>query len=299
MGTSPRIACLVDDGADSEQSTAYDWCESRFDGAHRRRIDTFDPGEYDVLWWHRVDPVEAAVSEDGPLASFVRDGGSLLLTLAAVTAVEPLGFDGIGPDAVGWEEVCEPTGPLWKRLYHDHPMADGFDTLRVHTRGAGVTVPYARYEAVAPTDGDVLASTVRADHAAVSQLSTVSWQPGDGRVVGIGSALSFGQPTHDICRGNRETLVANALTFLAGGASVPLTGRPKDVATLSAMRERLAGDPGRPSYHVTPPANWLNDPNGLVHWNGQYHLFYQYNPTGPFHGTIHWGHAVSDDLIHW
>jgi beta-fructofuranosidase len=300
MGTPLHVGCLVDDDAEAEQSAAYDWCASRFDAVSRCRPDAFDPSEYDVLWWHRVDPVDPGmVTEDGPLAAFVRDGGSLLLTLGAMTAVEPLGFDGVGPDAVGWEEVTEPTGPLWKRLYADHPMAAGFDTFRVHTRGAGVTAPYARYETVAPTDGDVLASTARGAHDAVSERSTVCWRPGGGRVVGIGSALSFRQPTHDVCRGNRETLVADTLSFLVEGEPVALTGRPKDAGTLSAMRERLAGDSHRPGYHVSPPANWLNDPNGLVHWDGRYHVFYQYNPTGPFHGTIHWGHAVSDDLVHW
>jgi sucrose-6-phosphate hydrolase SacC (GH32 family) len=37
----------------------------------------------------------------------------------------------------------------------------------------------------------------------------------------------------------------------------------------------------------------------VIQWKGQYHLFYQYNPHGPFWGTIHWGHAVSPDLVHW
>jgi beta-fructofuranosidase len=62
-------------------------------------------------------------------------------------------------------------------------------------------------------------------------------------------------------------------------------------------RNKLAGDPHRPHYHFLPPANWMNDPNGMIHWQGVFHLFYQYNPNGPFHGTIHWGHASSTDLV--
>jgi beta-fructofuranosidase len=93
----------------------------------------------------------------------------------------------------------------------------------------------------------------------------------------------------------RRDLLAAA--GLAAAASVlPRTARA--LAGNIAGRD-IAHDPLRPEYHFLAPHNWMNDPNGPIWWKGKYHLFYQLNPHAAVWGDMHWGHAISADMIHW
>jgi len=78
------------------------------------------------------------------------------------------------------------------------------------------------------------------------------------------------------------------------GQSTEQTLSSNDIVTFQPYTERY-----RPQYHYTPKKNWMNDPNGLVYHDGEYHMFYQYNPYGDTWGHMSWGHAISTDLVHW
>lgn len=67
----------------------------------------------------------------------------------------------------------------------------------------------------------------------------------------------------------------------------------------TTTHDNLFQEKYRPQVHFSPASGWMNDPNGMVYYDGEYHLFYQHYPNASVWGPMHWGHAISRDLIHW
>ncbi|SNR38255.1 glycoside hydrolase family 32 protein [Lutibacter flavus] len=90
-------------------------------------------------------------------------------------------------------------------------------------------------------------------------------------------------------------LIAFLMTLLVGCDKKPKTATEKP----SFLKDSITGEQYRPNFHFTPKTGWMNDPNGMVFYEGEYHLFYQFYPDDNVWGPMHWGHAVSKDIIRW
>jgi len=150
---------------------------------------------------------------------------------------------------------------------------------------------------VRESDGQVLLSQTGTNDEALIRIiwDTSKWA---GKRVHMivydnSTATSWGHINLDDVRTGCDALGDDQLTFnVLGQSNQPVAGS-------SPACSLYAADPIRPQYHYTPYQGWINDPAGLIQWQGSHHLFSQFSPAAPLWGPMHWSHAESTDAVHW
>ncbi|THV40165.1 GH32 C-terminal domain-containing protein [Glycomyces buryatensis] len=189
---------------------------------------------------------------------------------------------GIG-DGTAWHSLTSPDGAELPKDAWTHIVG-------VYDGDAGSLALYRNGEQIAATE------VPAGGFIAAADADLIVGRHNDAAPVGPFSANMFNGLIDelDITRTvpTGEEIAASYASGLDG------EGNPPEAET-GYDRSRYDGDRYRPQYHFLPPEHWMNEPHAPFYYNGQYHLFYQFNPQGPFWHQIHWGHMVSDDLVNW
>jgi len=104
---------------------------------------------------------------------------------------------------------------------------------------------------------------------------------------------------YDVSAFHGQTLACEMMTGAISPEEATWLDRAIQQADQPPEMEGLYAERYRPQFNFTPRRGWNNDPNGMVYYAGEWHMYYQYNPFGVQWGNMHWGHAVSRDLVHW
>lgn len=186
----------------------------------------------------------------------------------------------------GWSEVWAAEDmPLakneWSYITATYSKSDGKLKLYLNGELAGEQTA-SRKTAIAPSDSSFL----------IGKNNT-------GAVInGVFTANMFGGLIDEVKVRNTALSAADIAANYSAAAEGFVNGKAPQ-PELDFERGVYDGDRYRPQYHFISPGHWMNEPHGPLFFEGKYHLFYQHNPQGPYWHQIHWGHAVSDDMVHW
>lgn len=128
----------------------------------------------------------------------------------------------------------------------------------------------------------------------VDKLTITPTVEGDGTVTVGGKEAVSGKATEIVLKEGSQQIPVVVISN--NGTD---TKEQQIVNVLRKFKDSVYSVPTRPQYHYSPASAWCNDPNGMVYYKGEYHLFYQAYPDDTIWGPMHWAHAVSKDLIHW
>lgn len=172
---------------------------------------------------------------------------------------------------------------------------------------------YEWVQIAAVVDGDAGQLRLHLDDAAGPKMASVAIPTGSRFTQAAGAPLVVGKASKDVTTGvflinainaayddTRIYDIARGAAALTGEYTTGIAGAsPAHDVALQVTGLRFADDILRPRYHAMPPANWTNEPHGLVKHDCSYHMFYQRTPNGPFKWQMNWGHMTSTDLVHW